>query len=436
MKKVVFALVLAAAAFAVAPLTHAQVTIKDAAEYNEYTNAIGQSAPAAKAAAIETFLTHYPQSVVYKDTLEQLVQAYSQIPDPAKSLDAADRLLKLDPNNARAILTEVFFKSSLAAAATDPTAKQNLLDDAASFSKKGLALTKPAGVSDADWKKTTDLTTQTYHSAIASAAFNKGDYPTAISEFTAELNSIPVEQTATPSQALQDTFNMGVAYFKQTPPDYVKCVWYADRAAHFAPPAYQAQMLPTAKYCYNKFHGKPDGFDAVEALQAPTQLTPPATLVITPAPKPEDIAHDALKGVTDMATVALEDKEYILVNGTLKADVQPADATTPVTDADRVWASFKGQNIKLTDKLVVSATDTVVTLAVSDDAVQGPTADFSVTMKVPLKTVPTVGTKFTVIGTVDSYDKAPFLIHLIDGEVPAAKAPVRKPTAAHRTTTH
>ena len=30
-----------------------QITIKDPAEYNAYTNAVGQSAPAAKAAAIE-----------------------------------------------------------------------------------------------------------------------------------------------------------------------------------------------------------------------------------------------------------------------------------------------------------------------------------------------------------------------------------------------
>ncbi len=41
-----------------------QITIKDPAEYNDYTNAIGQATPAAKAAAIEAFLTKYPNSVV------------------------------------------------------------------------------------------------------------------------------------------------------------------------------------------------------------------------------------------------------------------------------------------------------------------------------------------------------------------------------------
>jgi len=204
MKKVVFALLLAAAALSVAPRLYAQqITIKDPAEYNEYSNAIGQSTPAAKAAAIETFLMHYPQSVVYSDMLEQLVQAYAAVPDPVKSLDAAGRLLKLNPNNPRAILIEVYFKSQQAAQATDPTAKQNLLDDAATFAKRGLAIPKPAGVSDADWAKTQSTTTPLFHSTIAAAAANKNDFATAITEYTAELNSMPVEQTAVPSQALR-----------------------------------------------------------------------------------------------------------------------------------------------------------------------------------------------------------------------------------------
>jgi hypothetical protein len=37
-----------------------QITIKDPQEYTDYTNAIGQATPAAKAAAIEAFLTKYP----------------------------------------------------------------------------------------------------------------------------------------------------------------------------------------------------------------------------------------------------------------------------------------------------------------------------------------------------------------------------------------
>jgi len=126
----------------------------------------------------------------------------------------------------------------------------------------------------------------------------------------------------------------------------------------------------------------------------------------------------------------------VLTYGTKPAAVQPTpdpNATTPatpITDADKVWLTLKGQTTKLNDMTVVSATDTVVNFSVSDDAVQNGVADFSVTMKEPLKTVPVKGEKFTVIATFDSYDKSPFLIHMIDGELPPTvkKAPVHHTT--------
>ena len=74
-----------------------QITIKDPAEYNAYTNAVGQSTPAAKAAAIEAFLTTYPNSVVKTEMLQTLMLAYQG--DMTKMLDAADRLLAADPGN-------------------------------------------------------------------------------------------------------------------------------------------------------------------------------------------------------------------------------------------------------------------------------------------------------------------------------------------------
>src|ERR1700757_3902139 len=104
MKKVLFASLLAVAtsALSLPPSAVAQeqgsqssqITIKDPAEYNAYTNAIGQSSPPAKAAAIESFLQQYPNSEVKQEMLEQLVGAYQATGDTAKPSDAANRLLK------------------------------------------------------------------------------------------------------------------------------------------------------------------------------------------------------------------------------------------------------------------------------------------------------------------------------------------------------
>ena len=46
-----------------------QITIKDPAEYNEYTNAVGQSTPLCQGSGDPSFLTKYPYSVVKNDML-------------------------------------------------------------------------------------------------------------------------------------------------------------------------------------------------------------------------------------------------------------------------------------------------------------------------------------------------------------------------------
>src|ERR1700727_2859254 len=124
-----------------------------AAEYAAYNNAITQTTPQTKAPALESYLTAYPQSAVKAATLEQLMLAYSAF-DPKKTVDAADRLLQVDPNNLRALTFEVYFRKQEGEQATDPAAKQAALDAAASFAQKGLAVTtKPADMSDADFAK-------------------------------------------------------------------------------------------------------------------------------------------------------------------------------------------------------------------------------------------------------------------------------------------
>ena len=122
------------------------------AEYNAYTAAIGQSTPQAQAPALESFLTTYPNSQVKADVLQRLMLAYSSF-DPAKTLDAADRLLQVDPNNIRALTMESYFHLQNADKVTDPAAKQPELDKAADAGQKGLNAPKPKEMSDADFAK-------------------------------------------------------------------------------------------------------------------------------------------------------------------------------------------------------------------------------------------------------------------------------------------
>jgi predicted house-cleaning NTP pyrophosphatase (Maf/HAM1 superfamily) len=410
-----------------------------AAEYAAYNSAIGQTTPQTKAPALESYLTAYPQSAVKADVLQQLMLAYSSF-DAAKTIATADRLLQVDPNNVRALTFEVYFRKQSADALTDPTAKQAALDSAASFAQKGLAATKPKDMSDADFKTVMASATPIFYSAIATAALNKKDTATAITNYKAELASVPVDQTTKPGPILQDTYFLGLAYLQSTPPDLVNCSFYVARFVAFAPEPYKSQMLPTAQYCYKKFHGNADGYDQVAAA-AQANLNPPSTLTVTPAPKPADIVAQTIASTPDLGTLALSDKEFILANG------KPEDA-------DKVWQTVKGKSVEIPGAVVIESTPTTLKVAVSDDAVQSKTADFTFNLKPveapehataaanaaakkkadAIAAATAVGQKVTLTGTYDSYTPNPLMITMSDGEVvlpKAAAAPVHHHAATH-----
>ena len=197
----------------------------------------------------------------------------------------------------------------------------------------------------------------------------------------------------------------------------MNCTWYTSRAAAFAPEPYKSQMLPTAKYCYKKYHGADDGYDAVTAA-VQTNLNPPAGFTIKPAPSPADIVAQVIASTPDLGTLAVSDKEFILQNG------KPEDSA-------KVWDTIKGKSVQLPNVTVVSATDTVIQASVSDDAVQSKTADFTFNFKEPLKTVPAVGSQVTLSGTYDSYT-----VGGVVKSAPAAGAADAAAAAPHRHRQH
>jgi hypothetical protein len=184
-------------------------------------------------------------------------------------------------------------------------------------------------------------------------------------------------------------------------------------------------MLPLAKFCYKKYHGAEDGFDAVTtAVQ--TNLDPPADFKIKPAPSPADIVAQVIASTPDLSTLAVSDKEFILQNG------KPEDAA-------KVWDTLKGKSVQFPDATVISVSDTALQVAVSEDAVQGKTADFTFQLAAPLKTPPVVGAKVAVSGTYASYTPSPIMITMSDGAIvepkkTPTKAPAKGPV--HHTPPH
>ena len=449
MKKVVLASLLAVAgaapfaSFAYAQQPAAGGIQMSQDEYAAYNKANSESTAAAKAADFEAYLKAYPNSAVKADVLNQILFADSQTGDQAATLNAADRLLVVDPNNLRALTFEVYYGRLNADKLTDPAAKQAALDKVAAFAQQGLNATKPKDMSDADFATLKSKTDPTFESAIADADIAKKDNASAITILKKEIDG-DKDDTTKPSQTLQDVYVLAQAYYSSTPPDYLNCAWYATRAAAFAPAAYKTTIEPLATYCYKKYHGNADGYDAMQtAVQ--TNLDPPAGFLagVKAAPKPADLVASLVESTPDLATLALGDKETALQYGTAldpkTGTVDPAtgkkDPKTQKTDADEVFDSVKGKQVEFPNVTVVTATDSQLVLEVSDDAVASKTPDFTVNLKEPLKTIPQPGDKITVDGTYDSYTGSPLMITMTDGSV-VPKKPAAKPAPAHHPVHH
>lgn len=452
MKKVVLASLLATAALA--PCAFIQPLVAQAAgggqiqmsqeEYAKYNTCATATVPAAKATACEAYLTAYPNSVVKADVLNQLLYAYNQMGDETKALDTADRVLAVEPNNLRALTLEVYYRRADADKLTDPAAKQAGLDKAASYAETGLNATQPKDMPAEQFETLKKEASKTFESAIADDDLAKKDNADAIKALKAEIDANQAD-TEKPSPVLQDVYVLAQAYYTETPPDYLNCAWYATRAANFAPEPYKTQIGQLATYCYQKYHGTKDGYPAMQAL-AQTHLDPPPVcataataatgatpaaapaagatpaatatatpaaapaaatgecLAVTPAPKPEDVISNLIATTPDLAALAISDREFVLEYG------KPADA-------DKVFDAVKGKSVEIPGALVIAATPDQLQVAVSADAVQGKTADFTFNMKEPLKKVPNVGDTVTLDGTYASYTQKPLMITMSDASV-------------------
>ncbi|HEU5457718.1 MAG TPA: hypothetical protein VFU68_03800 [Terracidiphilus sp.] len=336
MKKIVLASVLALAGLGLmlAPTLRAQesITIKDPAEYNSYQMATSQTDPTAKAAALESFLKNYPQSVVKGAVLDMLLDTYQQLRDADKTTNTVDRILQTDPNNMKAIYIGVFYKKAACAKSVNPkTGKSSdtqTCDDAAALATKGLAVPKPAGVTDDAWKQQTAATYPLFHSTIAlDDAVSKQDFKGAIAEYRASLMLLSDEQSK--SAGLVDTLSLADLYTKPATRDLEKAVWFYARVWDYAPPAYKAQIEPKLDYYYKQYHGGMDGLDAIKQKAAATTF-PPSDYSIVKAKTPAQQIHDLLATTPDLTTLALADKETVLAMG-------------EKDDADKMWAVLQNK---------------------------------------------------------------------------------------------
>jgi len=393
----------AQAAPAQSPAAPAQApVIKDPAEYNAYVGAIQQKEPAAQISGLEAFLTQYPNSIMKPQALDILMGLYQQTNNP-KVMDAAKRVLAVNPDNAKALVVLAFSER----------AAQNWAD-AKRDAEHGLEVlpkwTKPDGLSDADFAKQKTQFGAILESVAGFSALQLKDYASAQKHLRAAVEADP--------NNVENVYPLAVASLPpSSPADEVNGLFFIARAVNLiTDPSAKDKVKAFGRNKYMRYHGGEDGWTDLLAQTASTPL-PPAGFTIKPAPTPAEQAHN-MAAAGDPTQMDFAQWEFILSNGSQ-------------ADQDLVWNAIKGKGVKL-QGTVIKATATEVDIAASLDDIDAKKADITLMFDPPLKKleIPKEGTALEYfVGEPASYTPNPFMMTMAKGTLP-------KPKVAPKTTVH
>jgi len=367
--------------------------IKDPAEYNAYVGAIKQTDPKAMISGLEAFLAQYPNSIMKAEALEVLMGAYQQTNNP-KVMDAAKRLLAVDPDNAKALVVLAFSERAVQSWA-----------DAKAHAEHGLEVlpkwTKPQGVSDADFVKQKDQFTAILNSVAGFSALQLKDYASAQKYLRAAVEADP--------NNVENVYPLAIAYLPpSTPADEVNGLFFIARAANLVTDATaKEQVKKFGRSTYMHYHGGDDGWTDLLTLTASTPL-PPAGFTVKPPPTPAEQAHNMVVA-TPPDKMDFAQWEFILSNGTQ-------------ADQDLVWNAIKGKAVQL-NGTVIKASATEIQIAGSLDDIDAKKADITLTFeeKIPLKLIPKEGASLDFQGEPASYTPNPFMMTMEKGMLPKPK---------------
>lgn len=419
----IFLSVLAALALTLTGLAEQKV-IKDPAEYNAYMAALNTPEPTQKAAAMVAFVAKYPDSVMHTDALEQAMAAYQQAGDQAKVEETAGEILKLSPDNVRALAIVTYLQRHRATKG-DKGALKEVGGNAEHGLKALEAWTAPDGMPDGDFKKLHDQMADIFNGAAGFAALKAKDYATARGYY---LKSVAIDPAN-----LQDVYQLAIADLQASPLE-VDGFWYIAKAINLAgaqkDEKAQENITNYGQAKYARYHGGNDGWDELVAAVA-SQTAPPDGFAATikRAPTPAELAVKAVRE-NDPAALSFSDDEYVLSY----RDASPDNAAAAKKVWDTIQAKQKNGAVRLALTVKVIDYDGKLTVrgAITDENQQASKADLEITLKEPLKVPVAAGSQAKIIGVLSDYKVGPFLFLMKDGELgelgePAAATAVKAP---------
>ena len=401
------------------------------AEYNAEQACAAEKVPAAIIKCADDFVAKYPNSDLLVYIYPLYYRAYTQLKNPQKVIEYADKLVALGDKAEPGIRYEALYARALSYAGlnikeTDPAAKELATKgrEAALLGLKTLdELKKPDTMSAEDFAKQKQQPAILFNYTAGSAAMTMKDYAAAVASFKAVLALNPDDPVT--------SYNLGRAYQAMSPPQQMDAFWAFARAVT-AKGATEAQSKQIKGYL-RKLLANYQGGTVCDSL-TDAELNELLQLAGSSAERP---ASYSLPSAADLSA-AQKDMTIASVVTELKAGGDKSKLTW-LASCGLEFPEVPGKVIE-----VVPGTDAIVlkiAFVTSDaefDAATTPNMDVKVVGQPEAARVEK-GSAVHFTGTLTAYDPEPaFFLHWekakvkeedIPKEKAAPKKPVRKPAA-------
>jgi tetratricopeptide (TPR) repeat protein len=252
--------------------------------------------PNKKISLAEAFLQKFSNSDFKEGAYMAEMQAYQQLGQADKAVEAAHKALELNPDNIEA-LRFLSFVFPFVYKADDPEATAKL-SRAESDAKHGLEmlqkLQKPANVPDEQFNQAVKGLRAVFNGTVGFVALQRKDYAAAITSYKAASEDNPSDWYV--------FYRMGLAYLYSNPHEYDHGIWYIARAVDLAQAAKDPNAGEFEKYLkqtYIGYHGNDQGLQDI-VTQAASSVNPPDGFKVAAMEAPKHTGNPLVDGFNDM----------------------------------------------------------------------------------------------------------------------------------------
>src|SRR6267378_4231094 len=195
------------------------------AEYNAEQACAAEKVPAAVIKCADDFVSKYPNSDLLVYIYPLYYRAYTELKNPQKVIEYADKLVALGDKAEPGIRYEALYARAISFAgmnSTDPAAAAKAREAALLGLKTLDELKKPDNISVEDWPAKKRPAAILFNFTAGNAAMTMKDYAAAVASFKAVLALNPDDPVT--------NYNLGWAYQAMTPPQPMDAFWYFAKA--------------------------------------------------------------------------------------------------------------------------------------------------------------------------------------------------------------